>query len=103
MSSLPPFQPQLLDPFSARPQPVQPANGRCFELAELYAMLDCKTVEVVRLSPELILIADEESKLRQPCYLNMTATYLWHQHQPDARGRDCIAGRALFCHTSQFE
>ena len=98
-----PFQPQVLDPHSANPQPVQPANGRCFALEELYKMLDCDTVEVVRLTPELILITDENSKLRQPAYLNLLASYLWHAHQPEARGVDCIVGRAIYCHSSQFE
>lgn len=97
------FQPQVLDPHSAHPQSVQPANGRCFELDELYRLLDCDTVEVVALTEELILIADENSKQRQPAYLNLLATYLWNHHQPASRGVDCIVGRALFCHSSQFE
>jgi hypothetical protein len=97
------FQPQVLDPHAANPQPVQPANGLCFQLEELYRMLDCSTVEVVVLTDELILITDEESKFRNPAYLNLLATYLWHAHQPAARGFDCIVGRALYCHTSQFE
>ncbi len=98
-----PFQPQVLDPFSATPQPVQPANGRCFELDELYKMLDCDTVEVVTLTPELILVTDENSKLRSPAYLNLLASYIWHAHQPAARGVDVICGRAIYCHSSQFE
>ncbi|MBC6697339.1 DUF3846 domain-containing protein [Hymenobacter puniceus] len=96
------YQPQLLDPHSAEPQPVHPANGRNFRLAELYTLLDCQTVEVIRLTPELILIIDEEGKFRNPCYLNLLATYLWHQHQPAARGQDSIVGRALLCHDKQF-
>ena len=96
------YQPHLLDPHSATPQPVTPGNGRSFKLAELYAMLDCHTVDVVRLTPELILIIDDESKLREPAYLNLLATYLWHQHEPAARGVDCIVGRAIICHDSQF-
>ncbi|NVO84476.1 DUF3846 domain-containing protein [Hymenobacter terrestris] len=96
------YQPQLLDPHSAEPQPVCPANGRSFRLAELYQLLDCQTVEVVRLTAELILIIDEEGKFRSPCYLNLLATYLWYQHQPAARGQDSIVGRALLCHDRQF-
>ena len=97
------FQPQVLDPHSAFPQPVHPANGRCFELAELYRMLECDTVEVVTLTPELILITDDSSKLRSPAYLNLLASYLWHAHQPAVRGVDVICGRAIYCHTSQLE
>ena len=98
-----PYQPHLLDPHSAKPQPISPANGRNFKLPELYALLDCQTVDVVRLSPELILIIDDEGKFRHPAYLNLLATYLWHQHQPEARGVDSIVGRAILCHDSQFK
>lgn len=97
------YQPHLLDPHSAAPQPVNPQNGRCFKLTELYALLDCQLVDVVRLTPELILIIDDEGKFRNPAYLNLLATYLWHQHQPAARGVDAIVGRAILCHTAQFK
>ena len=68
----------------------------------MYPLLDCQLVDVVRLTDELILIIDDESKFRTPAYLNLLATYLWHQHQPAARGVDCIVGRAIMCHDSQF-
>ena len=97
------YQPHLLDPHRTDPQPVSPRNGRNFKLAELYEMLDCQTVGVVRLSDELILIIDDEGKFRNPCYLNMLATYIWYQHQPAARGQDSIVGRALLCHDKQFK
>ena len=97
------FQPVLLYPHSASAQPLVIANGRGFTLRELYDLLHCQTVQVVRLTPELILIIDEEGKFRQPAYLNLLATAQWHQYQPEARGRDCIVGRAVLCHTSQFE
>jgi len=71
-----PYQPHLLDPHSAEPHPVSPHNGRSFQLAELYKLLDCQTIDVVRLTPELILIIDDEGKFRNPCYLNLLATYL---------------------------
>ncbi|HEX8429192.1 DUF3846 domain-containing protein [Hymenobacter sp.] len=96
------YQPHLLDPTSADPQPVSPGNGHSFKLEELYELLDCQRVDVVRLSPELILIIDDEGKFRNPAYLNLLATYLWHRHQPEARGIDCIVGRAILCHDQQF-
>ena len=71
-------------------------------MAELYALLDCQVVEVIRLTSELILIVDEEGKFKNPCYLNLLATYLWHQHQPADRGQDSIVGRAILCHDKQF-
>ena len=96
------YQPHLLDPHHAEPQPIRPRNGHSFKLTELYELLDCQTVDVVRLTDELILIIDDESKLRNPCYLNLLATYLWYRYQPDARGVDCIAGRVILCHDQQF-
>lgn len=97
-----PYRSHLLDPHSAEPQPVSPRDGRSFRLGELYELLDCRTVDVVRLTDELILIIDDEGKFRSPCYLNLLATYLWYQHQPAARGQDSIVGRAVLCHDSQF-
>ena len=96
------YQPHLLDPHSAEPQPVRPQNGRSFKLAELYRMLDCQRVDVVPLTKDLILIIDDEGKFRNPAYLNLLATYLWYQHQPEARGVDSIVGRAILCHDQQF-
>lgn len=96
------YQPHLLDPHSAEPQPINPRNGRSFKLAELYELLDCQTVDVVRLSKDLILIIDDEGKFRNPAYLNLLATYLWYQYQPQARGVDSIVGRVILCHDKQF-
>ena len=97
-----PYQPQLLDPHSAEPKAVRPKNGRSFKLAELYQLLDCRCVDVIRLTSELILIIDDEGKFRNPAYLNLLATYLWYHHQPAARGVDSIVGRAILCHDKQF-
>ncbi len=102
------YQPHLLDPHAAEPQPVNPADGKSFKLPELYRLLDCRLVDVVRLTDELILIIDDVKrikllrKFREPAYLNLLATYLWHQHQPAARGVDAIVGRAILCHDKQF-
>lgn len=103
------YQSHLLDPHRADPQPIAPADGRCFKLAELYRLLDCRTVDVVRLTDELILLIDDEGKFREPAYLNLLATYLWYHHQPAARGLDAIGlrlpsvvGRAILCHDQQF-
>ena len=102
MPDTPAYQPHLLDPHATEPQPITPRNGTDFHLPELYAALDCQTVDVVRLTPDLILIIDDEGKFRNPCYFNLLATYLWYQHVPAARGRDCIAGKVILCHDTQF-
>ena len=102
MSKTTTYQPHLLDPHHAEPQPITPRNGRSFKLPELYELLACQRVEVVWLTTELILITDEEGKFRHPAYLNLVATYLWYQHVPEARGVDSIVGRAILCHDQQF-
>ncbi len=96
------YQAQLLDPHSTAPQPVNPKNGRSFKLAELYELLDCRHVDVVWLTPELILIIDDEGKFRNPAYRNALASAHWYEHVPAARGVDCIVGRAILCHDKQF-
>jgi len=96
------YQPYLLDPLRAEPSLITPAKGRRFKLAELYHLLGCDLVDVVRLTDELILIIDDEGKFKNPAYLNLLATYLWHQFQPQARGVDVIVGRAILCHDQQF-
>lgn len=43
---------------------VQPYNGSDFKLAQLYALLECETIEVVPLpDPAFIMVIDGESKL----------------------------------------
>ena len=73
----------------------------------MYALLDCRLVDVVRLTDDLILIIDDEGKFRNPAYLNLVATYLWYQHQGTlraaARGHDSIVGRAILCRDKQFK
>ena len=79
---------------------VQPKNGRSFQLDELYALLRCETIEVVRTkNPTTILICDEESKLSDPPRpFNGGATPLANLF----RG-DWIAGPALLCLDSELE
>jgi hypothetical protein len=74
---------------------VEPANGTNFTLKELYALLECDTIEV--LYPDMdgaILICDENSKLSSDHQMNFVATALME-------GRlfpgDYVAGHALLC------
>lgn len=43
--------------------PIEPKNGTDFQLQELYDILSCKLIEVVRLD-NMILIIDEEGRLK---------------------------------------
>lgn len=85
---------------------IQPANGRAFTLPELYTILGCELVQVVRVHADAhrsrLLVFDEEGKLREPMReLNELATAL------AVRGRgiypwDWIAGDALLCTSVEF-
>jgi hypothetical protein len=78
---------------------LQPANLRQgFTLAELYAVLGCDVVEVVRLRNR-ILVIDENGKLvGRP--VNAFATMLARGVlQPD----DYIVGPALLCSRQEFQ
>ncbi len=45
-------------------QHVEPKNGTDFQLAELYKLLNCQMIEIRQVTPELIMVLDEEGKLR---------------------------------------
>ena len=55
--------------------PVAPANGKRFTLQELYAHIECDTVELVMLADGRVMWLDENGK-RSTKELNQTATDL---------------------------
>lgn len=59
---------------------VTPKNARAgFTLRELYALLDCSTVEVVALADGRTMVLDEDGKYREPRRpVNERATRLLH-------------------------
>lgn len=93
--------PQLLDPQRSTPQPLPSWNGRLISVVEACRLLDCEGVEVIAVTAELVFVLDKARKDRQPRLQNLVATSLWYQHQPAARGLDCICGRAILCHATQ--
>ena len=44
---------------------VEPKNGTDFQLAELYELLGCETIEIRQVTPECIMVLDEEGKWRE--------------------------------------
>lgn len=99
-----PPQAQLLDPFSGTGQSLTPSNGCKFASEEACRLLQCNRLQILYLTSELILVLDEESKTKSPTtsLLNLLATKIYYTYQPSASGFDYIAGRAIFCHASQF-
>jgi hypothetical protein len=83
---------------------VAPKNGADFQLGELYAMLECDTIEVISLRDKdrSIMIMDEDGKMRQDWVLNQRATTLAMQNWAIFDG-DVIAGHALVCKDSELQ
>jgi hypothetical protein len=79
---------------------VTPANKRAgFTLAELYAALQCRVIEVVWLRDGWLLVVDENGKLdRRP--VNDRATNLARQV---LQAYDMIVGPALLCSQQKFK
>lgn len=56
---------------------VQPHNGKYFKLQELYKLLDCTNIEIIRgLSNDRIMVIDGEAKLAKDSLKNTRAMEL---------------------------
>lgn len=76
-------------------------KGEKFSLDELYELLKCELIEVVRLTPSINMIIDEEGKFTKS-EINGAATFVAHvveAIQPD----DFIVGDVIVCNTEEFE
>ena len=76
---------------------IKPLNGTDFQLAELYAALNCTSIEVVATHDGNILIVDEEGKQKTSSIFNRRATehYIHGMEDP-------IVGDAILCSPSQL-
>ena len=83
-------------------RPVTPENGKDFKLKELYKLLKCDLVEVVYLNSNLIMIIDEEGKLRSEHKVNQKATMRAWKHMA-IHPKDVIVGDAIVCDTTMFK
>ena len=76
-----------------------PENNQNFELKELYALLECDTIEVVYLGDTgMIMIIDEEGALKNEPEFNEFATVMWRHYEPLAAGQH-LFGKVLLCPT----
>lgn len=78
-----------------------PANGQAFTLQELYALLDCQTIEIIRPAVEnLLMVIDEDGKMKNLPW-NATATSIFRE----AGGAtwDHIVGPALVGTTEEID
>lgn len=103
---------------------VQPANGKDFKLKELYKLLNCNLIEIIRLSDGRIMVADEEGKCSDDHEVNLSATLLFREgrmsyHQvrayfkkleeagttiidaSEVMGEDYIAGDVIVCNSEE--
>jgi hypothetical protein len=80
---------------------VKPSNGTDFQLAELYELLGCSMIEVVRMKRGLIMIVDEEGKLSRK-QANPEATKIAHGFE-SIFSNDFIVGTALVCREEELK
>lgn len=81
---------------------VTPANGRDFQLDELYKLLDTDIIQVVHGIKGHLMIIDEEGKLKDGWEdrVNLAATMqIKHALLPN----DLIVGHALVCKKGEFK
>lgn len=82
---------------------VRPANGTDFRLEELYALLECRTVQRVLLPDSgRVMLIDEDALIEPtPPSFNVQATVIAHFENaiPRAHG---IYGKALICRATEF-
>lgn len=81
---------------------VMPANGTDWTLEELYKLLNCDMIEVVRVTDDLILIIDEEGKLKHSTSHNREATEVMNYHH-NPTWSDVIVGKAVLCPSSMLK
>lgn len=82
-------------------RPERPAEG--FKLAQLYALLGCDMIEIVRLGDGYIMVIDEEGKCKDPIVVNPAATYFAKDVAQAIAPDDCIVGHALVCRDSEVK
>ena len=86
--------------------PVNPKNGKDFQLDELKKFIGGGYIEIIRpLSKSgAIMVIDEEGKLKG-FPRNELATKMWQQfaQQGSMRMDDDVVGDVLLCHVSQVE
>lgn len=57
---------------------ITPKNGVHFTIEELHRVLNCRTVELIRTGdPNMIMLGDEESRLRDDYSINIEATRIF--------------------------
>lgn len=78
---------------------VTPANGTHFSLQEMYKLLKCELVEIIRLSKNMIMVVDEEGKLKSEPDVNVNASLIAMMHGAIFLG-DCVCGDVMICDTS---
>lgn len=75
-------------------RPAAPQDGKAYGLREVYALLGCDRIELIRTRvPGVILLCDEEGGMVAEPAVNRTASML---------AGTPIVGNVLACHTSRF-
>lgn len=81
---------------------IKPTNGTDFQLGELYRLIGCEMIEVIYLNnggedDDLIMIGDEEARLKDESNFNMMATGLYCTSWRADPNRYNIVGDVILC------
>lgn len=82
--------------------PVEPKNGTDFSLEELKKAIGGGYIEVVRLGNKVIMVIDEEGKLKKGMMPNVLASRLYNAVK-GFTNPDIIMGDALICNTEMVK
>jgi hypothetical protein len=78
---------------NGRHERAVPANGTDFQLREIYDLIGCQLIEVVRVpGSHFILVVDEEGKMHEPMKPDNPLATVFAQNSDDV-----IVGDALLC------
>lgn len=78
---------------------VTPDNVTNFTLNEMYKLLNCQLVEIIRLNEKMIMVVDEEGKFKDEPDVNVNASLIAMLHGAIFPG-DCVCGDVMICDTS---
>ena len=79
---------------------ITPQNGKKFELDEAQELV-VGYIQVIRLDDDMVMVLDEEGKLKEDCRFNATATKIARMHKR-IFSWDYIVGNAIICKNAEI-
>lgn len=77
---------------------VAPQDGPSFQLQELYRLLQVRVIEIHPLNDNMVMVCDEEGKLKDAPQFNLGGTIMYQACYGDC---DEIYGNVLICRSEE--